>query len=339
MTILSVLDQSPIREGGLAADAIGETVELARAAEALGYARYWVAEHHSHPGLAGSAPEILIGQIAAQTKTIRVGSGGVMLSHYSPYKVAENFRLLETLFPGRIDLGIGRAPGGTSQATSALQVGPGALGTEHFGTQLADLIDYVGDTLPPEHPLSGLFANPRGPTQPDIWVLGSSDQSAALAAHFGLPLSFAHFITGEGGQRVMAAYRSHFKPSVANPKPRGSIGVHVVCADTAEEADRLARSRDLWWNRLEMGNPTTVPSVGEAESQHYSERELQRIAYNRQRQVIGAPEQVRAELETLGAEYGVDEFVVLTVVHDYSARLRSYELLAELMEISSASLQ
>lgn len=337
MTILSVLDQSPIREGGVAADAIGETVELAQAAESFGYHRYWVAEHHAHPGLAGSAPELMVAQIAANTSKIRVGSGGVMLSHYSPYKVAENFRLLETLYPGRIDLGIGRAPGGTALASTALQVGPGALGTEHFGRQFADLIDFVGDTLPGDHPLGGLFANPRGPTVPEIWLLGSSDQSASLAAHFGIPLSFAHFIVGEGGPQIMAAYREYFKPSAATPEPRGSIGVHVVCADTEQEADRLARSRDLWWHRLEMGKPTPVPSVVEAERQHYSEQELQRIAFNRRRQVIGAPEQVRAELEAIATAYGVNEFVVLTVVHDFDARVRSYQLLAEVMGINPPS--
>lgn len=337
MTVLSVLDQSPIREGGTPADAIAETLELAARVEAFGYHRYWVAEHHAHPGLAGTAPELLVGQIAARTETIRVGSGGVMLSHYSAFKVAETFRLLETLYPGRIDLGVGRAPGGDARAATALQTGPGALGSEYFGRQLTDLIGYLSGTTrpdhPPDHPLSGLFANPAGPTVPEIWLLGSSGHSAALAAQFGTSFSFAHFITGTGGPGVVAAYRKSFKPSEATPNPRGSIGVHVVCADTHHEADRLAKSRDLWWHRLERGQPTPVPSVEAAELARYGADELERIAYNRQRQVIGAPEQVRAELIALGAAYGVDEFVVLTVVHDFAARVRSYELLAQAMQL------
>lgn len=334
MTFLSVLDQSPIREGGTPADAIRETLELARHTERLGYHRYWVAEHHSHSGLAGSAPELLAGQIAACTKTIRVGSGGVMLNHYSAFKVAENFRLLETLYPGRIDLGIGRAPGGDRLATAALQNGPGALGSEHYPNQIADLIGYLTDTIGADHPHHGLFANPAGSTVPELWLLGSSDQSAAMAAHFGRSFSFAQFIVGEGGAQIMAAYRKYFQPSADLARPRGSIGVHVVCADTEAAADRLARSRDLWWHRMERGRPTPVPSVDTAEAQTYSEDERRRIAFHRQRQVIGAPEQVRAKLQKMGADYGVDEFVALCVVHDFGARKRCYELLAEIMEVS-----
>jgi luciferase family oxidoreductase group 1 len=333
MTVLGVLDQSPIREGDTASTAIKETLALARHVEALGYSRYWVAEHHGHPGLAGSSPELLVGQIAAQTEVIRVGSGGVMLAHYSPYKVAENFRLLETLYPGRIDLGVGRAPGGDRLATAALQAGPGAAGGEYFGHQLNDLIDFIGNRLGEDHPLFGLVANPAGPSVPELWLLGSSDQSAALAAHFGKSFSFAHFIIGEGGPQVMSAYRENFRPSAELKQPHGSIGVHVICADTEAAADRLAHSRDLWWQRLEQGRPSPVPSVSEAEDFDFSEQELARIRFNRMRQVIGAPEQVRDKLETLGRDYGVEELMILTVVHDFEARCRSYKLVAEVMDI------
>ena len=334
MAILSVLDQSPIREGGTPMDAIHETLELAERVERLGYHRYWLAEHHGSPGLAGTAPEILIGQIAARTSTMRVGSGGVMLNHYSSFKVAENFRLLETLYPGRIDLGIGRAPGGTQLSMIALQHGPGSLGIEHFPRQLHDLFGFLGDTLTPDHPFARLHANPAGPTVPEVWLLGSSDQSAAYPAHFGKAFSFPQFIVGEGGPMVMQAYREHFKPSSELAEPHGSIGVHVVCADTEEAADRLAMSRDLWRLRMERGQETAIPSVETAVARDYNDAERARVAYHRQRQIIGAPEQVKAKLEALGEAYGVDEFVVVTVVHDFAARIRSYELLAEIFGIA-----
>ena len=184
-------------------------------------------------------------------------------------------------------------------------VSPHFSGPEHFSDQLADLIDFLGATMAPDHPMAGLITNPAGPTVPKIWLLGSSDQSAALAAHFGKPFSFAHFIVGEGGPQVMAAYRKYFKPSPDTAEPQGSMGVHVICADTEKDAERLARSRDLWWQRLEQGRPTPVPSVETALAHRYSEDERRRIAFHRQRQVIGAPEQVRDKLLALGEAYGV----------------------------------
>jgi len=328
-TILSVLDQSPIRAGGTPAQAIAETLALARVAERLGYHRYWVAEHHSSAGLAGTAPEILVARLAAETQALRVGSGGVMLSHYSPLKVAETFRLLETLYPGRIDLGIGRAPGADYRTTQALQHGPGALGLEHFPAQIADLIGFLGDALPPGHPFAGVRAQPQGPGLPELWLLGSSSGSAAYAAHFGCAFSFAHFISDMGGPAVTAAYRALFRPSPWLATPRGSIGVFVLCADSEAAAQRLARSRDLWRLRLDRGELGPFPSVGEAEGYAYTAEDRARIAVNRRRQVVGAPEQVRAELLALGEAYGVDEFVVVTICHDFPSRVRSYELLAE----------
>jgi luciferase family oxidoreductase group 1 len=243
---LSVLDQSPIRHGGTPAQAVAETLELARAADRLGYSRYWLAEHHSSEGLAGTAPEILIARIAAETSNIRVGSGGIMLSHYAPLKVAETFRMLETLYPGRIDLGIGRAPGSDQRTASALQHGPGALGIEHFPAQIAELMGFLTDALPANHPFTGVHAMPTGKSVPEFWLLGSSDQSAAYAAYFGCAFSFAHFINDEGGAGVMEGYRRHFRPSAGLVAPRGSIGVFVLCAETEAAADNLASSRDLW---------------------------------------------------------------------------------------------
>src|SRR5436309_3017513 len=211
MPLLSVLDQSPVRSGGTPAEAIQETLDLARAADRLGYHRYWLAEHHSTTGLAGSSPEVLISRVAEVTSRIRVGAGGVMLSHYSALKVAENFRMLELLYPGRIDLGIGRAPGSDPLTARALAHGPGALGIEHFPAQIADLIGFLHDRLPPGHPFAGVRAMPVGPSAPELWLLGSSGDSAAYAAHLGTAFSFAHFINDEGGAEVVRAYREHFR--------------------------------------------------------------------------------------------------------------------------------
>ncbi len=333
MLTLSVLDQSPIPSGSSAAQAVRETIALAQAAERLGYRRYWLAEHHNTSALAGSTPEILISQVAAHTSTIRVGSGGVMLSHYSSLKVAENFRMLHTLFPGRIDLGIGRAPGSDQLTALALQHGPGALGIEHFAEQIADLLSYLNDGLGPEHPFAGVRAMPSGPGAPDVWVLGSSGQSAAYAAHFGLPFSFAHFINPVHGPRAVAGYRARFRPAAPLDEPRANIGVSVICAETAEEAERQASSLQLWRLRLEQGDPGPVPSVDEALHYPYTDLERARMAQNRRRVVVGDPEQVRLELCALAAEYDVDEVVVVTICHDPAARLRSYELLARTFEL------
>jgi luciferase family oxidoreductase group 1 len=331
---LSVLDQSPVRCDGTAADALHETVELAKAAERLGYARYWVSEHHNSAGFAGTAPEVLIGQIAAATHHIRVGSGGVMLTHYSALKVAEQFRILNAFYPGRIDLGIGRAPGSDYITARALQHGPGALGLEQFPHQIADLLGFLHDALPADHPFAAVKAQPRGPSAPALWLLGSSDQSAAYAAHFGCAFSFAHFITDQGGPEVMAAYRSFFRPSPWLAAPEASIGVFVLCADTEAEAERLALSRDLWRLRFERGELGPIPPVEEAAQYPYTREDWLRIAFHRHRQVVGAPEQVREKLLALGAHYGVSEFVVVSICYDFPARLRSYELLAEVFGVA-----
>jgi len=329
MSVLSVLDQSPIRSGGTAAEAVRETLELAQAAERLGYHRYWLAEHHSSRGLAGSTPEVLIGQVAARTRRIRVGAGGVMLSHYSPLKVAENFRMLETLFPGRIDLGIGRAPGTDQRTARALAHGMERPGLEHFPQQVADLMGFLHNRLDPGHQFAGVRAMPDGPGAPELWLLGSSDQSAAIAAHLGTAFSFAHFINNEGGAQVTRAYARQFRPSPSLGAPRASVAVFVVCADTEAEARRLALSRELFLLWLYTGRSGAYPSAAEAEGYPYSERERAIVEHTRQRTIAGTPEQVRGRLLALGTEYGVDEFVIVSITHDGKARLRSYELLAE----------
>jgi luciferase family oxidoreductase group 1 len=311
------------------AEAIQETLELAQAAERLGYHRYWVAEHHSTPGLAGSSPEVLIGQIAARTRHLRVGSGGVMLPHYSALKVAESFRVLEALFPGRIDLGIGRAPGSDQRTASALRHGPGALGVEHFPQQVADVLAFLRNALPAGHPFAGVMAMPSGPTVPEAWLLGSSDGSAAVAAHLGTAFSFAHFINSEGGAEITRAYGRHFRPSAELAAPRASAAVFAIAADTDAEARRLARSRELFLLRLYTGRAGLYPSVDEAEAYPYSAHERALLPHLRRRAIVGAPEAVRDGLVALAGEYGVDELIIVTITHDPKARVRSYELIAQ----------
>ncbi len=333
---LSVLDQSPIRAGCTPANALAETLELAEFCDRLGYHRYWLAEHHSTGGLAGSAPEILIGEVARRTRKLRVGSGGVMLSHYSPLKVAETFRVLEALHPGRIDCGIGRAPGSDGLTAQALAHGPGALGIEHFPAQIRDLQAWLAGGLPDGHPFRQVDAMPSGPTVPEFWLLGSSDQSAAYAAHFGCAFSFAHFINARGGEPVMEAYRRHFRASGQLAGPAGSIGVFVICADTEEEALALRWSRDLWLLRLHSGRTAPVPTVEEARNHPYTDREMAVVMRNRERTIAGSPEQVHERVTALARGYGVDEVVVVTICDRFEARLRSYELLAEAFAVSPA---
>jgi luciferase family oxidoreductase group 1 len=326
---LSVLDQSPIRRGSTPADAVRETLRLAEAADRLGYYRYWLAEHHSSGSLAGSSPEILIGQVAARTTNLRVGSGGVMLSHYSALKVAENFRVLETLFPGRIDLGIGRAPGGDVLATRALVQGPGALGIEYFPHRIADVLRFLHDELEPEHPFAGVHAMPTGPTTPEVWLLGSSAESASYAAYFGTAFTFAHFIAHEGGQQVVRAYKQAFRPSKSLAAPAASVAVFALCAETSAEAERLAQSRVLWSVFQRRGERLPYPTAAEAAAYQFSPEERAIAEQTRQRLVVGDPEQVRDQLLAMGAEYDVDEYVLVTITEDYTSRLRSYELIAE----------
>jgi luciferase family oxidoreductase group 1 len=332
--LVGVLDQSPIRTGGTAAEAVAETLELAQACERWGYHRYWLAEHHASRGLAGSTPEVLLAHVAARTSRIRVGSGGVMLSHYSALKVAENFRMLETLYPGRIDLGIGRAPGSDPRTARALVHGPGALGIEHFPAQISDLLGFLRNDLPPGHPFRGIRAMPDGPTMPELWLLGSSDEGAALAAHFGTAFAFAHFISDAGGAEATREYAASFRPGVLEA-PRAAVAVFALAADTEAEAQRLAKSRDLWIARLYTGRPGSFPSVEEAETYPYSEQELSIAHHARRRTIAGAPEQVRDRLLALAESYGAAELVIVTITHDFKARLRSYQLLAEAFGLES----
>jgi luciferase family oxidoreductase group 1 len=320
---LSVLDQAPISEGFGGAEALRNSVDLARVADELGYHRYWVAEHHGTPGLASASPEALIGPIAAVTPRIRVGSGGVMLPHYSALKVAETFSALSGLFPGRIDLGLGRAPGTDPMTTFALQRDRREASPDDFPQQMAELLGYLNDNLPADFPFARLAATLPGlPERPEPWLLGSSEQSGIWAAELGLPYAFADFINA-GGAQIAARYRAE------SPAPVLAVAAWAICADTDEEAQRLASSSRMMMRMLAQGRLIAVPPV---------ERALRFLAGSNsppgprersRRAIIGDPPHVRAEIESVAAEYGADEVMVVTITHDHQARRRSYELIAE----------
>ena len=332
---LSVLDQSPIAGGRTPSEAVRDTLRLAEAADKLGYRRYWIAEHHSSGGLASAAPEVLIGAVAGATKRIRVGSGGVMLSHYSALKVAEQFRMLEALHPGRIDLGVGRAPGSDRRTALALATGRGQLGIEHYPEQLMDLYGYLADDLPPDHPFKGIKASPAGESMPELWVLGSSAASAQYAAELGWSFCFAHFINPEGGPGYIDSYKKSFEASPVLRGPRASVGISVTCAETDEEAERLCWSRWGWRIMSAHGERAGIPSPEEAMAFAYTEPERDYLAHLRQTSIWGSPGRVRDRMETLAADYGVDELVVVTITYDFEARVRSYELLADAFGLAS----
>ena len=329
---LSVVDQSPMREGGNSGEALRETIELAVAAESLGYKRYWVAEHHNLPNFAGTSPEMLVGQIAARTSTIRVGSGGVMLSHYSSLKVSENFRILDALYPGRIDLGIGRAPG-SDQLTAAALAYPGyPKEIQHFPQQVQDLLGYLSGQLAEGHSFAEVRAAPApSPTMPRVWLLGSRYESAMLAARLGLSFAYAHFfgIGVQEGPAIVESYRQNFQPSDYLPEPKVNVGVHVLCGETEEEAHRLAASRNLGRLKSVTGRARGIPSVEEALNFPYRGDELAFIQQYSRNCIDGDPQQVTLGLESLAESYQTADLSIVTICHSYQDRLRSYQLVAE----------
>ena len=336
--ILSVLDQSPISSGGAADAAIRESLVLARECEALGYARYWVAEHHNSDSIAGSAPEILIGAIAATTSRIRVGSAGIMLPHYSALKVAEQFRVLEAIAPGRIDLGLGRAPGSDGRTAFALNP-QAATASDHFPAMVRDLAHWLqGERLVEGHPFRDIRAQPAGSSAPQMWILGSSDYGAQVAAHFGLPFCFAHFITdGAGMEHAFDIYRRGYRPSEAWPTPHAALTVWALAARTEEEADTLVSSRLLARLWRDTGRYAPLPSPAEAAAWPLSDLERAQIARIRGRAIFGTAPSVVAKLNQLAALMGIDEIAILTAAHDPLARRRSYALIAEAAGMTTSS--
>lgn len=326
---LSVLDQSTVVTGRSPDQSIRESLALAKHADALGYHRYWVAEHHNSASIAGSAPEILISAIAATTSRIRVGSAGVMLPHYAPLKVAEQFRVLEAIAPGRIDLGLGRAPGSDGLTAHALNRNAGSA-ADHFPADVRDLITWLkGEKLVERHPFRDVIAMPTGPTMPEVWMLGSSDYGAQVAAHFGLPYCFAHFITdGQGCAEALETYRTLFKPGPDLAAPLSSVCVWALAAETREEAARLFSSRALARLWRDRGVFAPLPSPEEAAAQEHSEGERARLERIAERAIWGTPGEVAERLRALAAELGVDELAVLSTCHDPVARRQSYTLIA-----------
>lgn len=325
---LSVLDQSPIPKGKTPEQALQHSIELAQLTEQLGYTRYWVAEHHNTNGLAGSSPEVLITRLASATHTIRIGSGGVLLPQYSPLKVAENFKVLEALFPGRIDLGLGRSPGGSQLTRLALTDGMKKT-LSAFSRQVKEIHGFLYDDLEEDHAYKGVLATPRTQTNPETWVLGITGRGAKHAAINGTGFTFGHFINPDEYEEAISTYKNHFKPSPAHEQPKINACVFVVCAETQEEAERLALSQDMWLLHVGKNIETRVPSVDEVQQHTFTSQELEKVKANRRRTIIGTPQHVKAELEKLQEAYSTDEFLIITNIHDQEARKRSYQLLAD----------
>jgi len=332
---LSVLDQSTAAKGHAESEAIRETLELARLCDQLGYHRYWLSEHHNSSSIVGTAPEVLMAAIAATTPRIRVGSAGVMLTHYSALKVAEQFRILEAIAPGRIDLGVGRAPG--SDRLTAYALNPGAdAAVEAFPRQVLDLSRWVGgQPLEPDHPFAAVSAHPRGSTVPELWILGSSNYGAQLAAHFGLPYAYAYFFSeGRGVEEALRLYRDNFRPSARHPEPVATVCIWALAADTEGEARRLLMTREYWRVGFEKGLREPLVSPEEAAQHPYTPAERERIEALRRKAFVGTGAQVATRLREEAARLSLDELVIVTWTFDPQARQRSYALLAEAFALS-----
>jgi luciferase family oxidoreductase group 1 len=322
---LSILDQSPVIGGHDARRAILETLALARRAEALGYYRYWLAEHHAIAALADPCPEVLVARLGAETSRLRIGTGGVLLPYYSAFRTAEAFRMLEALYPGRIDLGVGRAPGGDARTAQAV-AGGGFPDAEQFPQQVWELAAHLAGRLPPDHPYKRVRLQPEVPTAPEIWLLGSSDYSGALAAQLGMAFAFAHFINPRGGEEVMHAYREHFRPG-HEQSPRTMVCTFAICGEDDQDAERLVQPIDLRRLHMALNIDSPVPTAEEAAAHPYTVAEREYVAGQRARAVIGGPRRVRDELEAMARRYGADELMVLTITGDYASRTQSYERL------------
>jgi len=329
MVPLSVLDLSPVTTGISGAQALRNSIDLARHADRLGYTRYWVAEHHNLPNIASSAPDIMIGQIAAATTHLRVGSGGVMLPNHAPLQVAERYKVLEGLFPSRIDLGLGRAPGTDPVTSYALRRRQDDPAADDFLDRFQELLLFEQRGFPENHPFRRVQAMPSDVALPPIYLLGSSGYSAQLAAHVGAGFSFAHHFSDFDPVMPMTTYRSEFKPSPARATPLAILAVHIVCADGDAEADRLASSVDLDFARRRQGHFLPIPSPEEAAAHAYSPTDRAWIAQNRARLVVGGKDKVLAHLEPLIKATQADELMITSMIYDHEARKHAYALMAE----------
>lgn len=334
---LSITDQSPIHNPDHPSQAPRDTLRLAQACDRLGYNRYWIAEHHSTPGYASPCPEIVIAHVAQNTKRIRVGSGGVMMTHYSPFKLAETFRMLEVFNPGRIDLGLGRAPGGDQLATMALSYPRNAIDSKHYPHQVHELMNHLYGTVPDDHPFSNLMTVPTDGGSPEIWLLGSGDGSAQIAGQLGAGFALALFIgTHDRPHYIMDMYRNSFQPSAGLKEPHALIAVCCVCAETKEEALKVASVRTMWiFKGMYQGQVMDLPSHEKVKALYAALGPSEREQYQKilDQTVTGTPEECKAKLEKLAKQYQVDEISLVTVTYTYEERLRSYELLAQAFEL------
>jgi len=327
MLTLSILDQSPISENSTPAEAVRNSLDLARFADGLGYRRYWVAEHHGTPALACASPEALIGPIAMATSRIRVGSGGVMLPHYSPLRVAESFSMLAALAPNRIDLGVGRAAGTDPVTAFALQRDRRQAAPDDFPAQLFELMAYLDDDMPADHPFARLTRLPGRPELPDLWLLGSSPQSGIWAAEVGLPYAFADFINPQGAE-IVDKYRADFAPSQHASEPRVIAAIWALCAETDEEARRLAASSKMMFTLFLRGQLIAIPPIDKALEFLADQPPSDDPFRTRRRAIVGSPSTVRSGIEEVAKEYGADEVMIVTITYEHEARKRSYELIA-----------
>lgn len=321
---LSILDQVPIPNGKTANEALEATIDLAVTAEKLGFHRYWIAEHHDFPGLASPAPDIILGIIGSKTNRIRIGSGAVLLPNYRPYQIAERYNLLATLYPGRVDLGLGRAPGGSAEASIAL-VDNFLEQVKNYPEKLDELLHFLNRDFPEEHLFSKVSAQPVPKEQPVPWLLGTSKKSAVLALEKGLPYVFGDFMSDADGPSIVRGYFENFQEG----EPEAIVTVNVICAETKEEAEQLAKSNQIWkWMQDKGKGNGKIPSITEVNEYKLTDEDLELLRKSGDRQIVGTPDIVRKSLELLSEEYGTDEFMILTITHDFAARKKSYELIA-----------
>ncbi|RKL69271.1 LLM class flavin-dependent oxidoreductase [Salipaludibacillus neizhouensis] len=325
---LSILDQSPVSSGATASDALQASMLLAQEGEKLGYKRYWIAEHHNYPALATSSPEVMLGYIGANTSSIRIGAGAILLPHYKPYKVAETFHLLATLFPGRVDLGIGRSPGGSAEAMIALS-GNFLENVRKTPQLVEELLYFINRSFPNDHQFAQLNALPIPDVNPETWLLGTSGKSANLAAEKGLSYAFGHFMTEKDGPSIVQQYRQHFRVNSSGQPSQVIVAVSVICAETEEEAYRIALSCLLWSIQASRGVTSGIPSVEEARAYSFNKDEKKILENLRSRMVIGNVRNVIEQLRNLQSTYKADEIMIVTITHSYKDRLKSYELIAE----------
>lgn len=325
---LSILDQAPIASNQTPHEALNQSVKLAQAGEELGYTRYWIAEHHDLSGLACSAPEIMLGFIGAHTSKIRIGSGAVLLPHYKPYKVAEAFNLLATLFPGRVDLGIGRAPGGSAEATEALS-NQFLQQVWNMPNSVKELLHFLDNDFPAEHKYHNLSAAPIPPEAPVPWLLGTSKKSALLAAENGLSYAFGQFMSEGNGAEIIGQYLQNFKPRKIGAKPNVILTMSVICAETSEKAEEVALSTLIWALQRGKGEGSGVPSISVAKQYPLTEEEKAATEKMKRKMIIGNPSEVKEKLISLQKQYQADEIMIVTITHSPEDRLQSYNLIAK----------